>query len=60
MYVDAQGVGHDVWYTDAATVDAHIRLAHDRGMGFGVWRLGREDQAIWAHPLLADPANWPG
>jgi spore germination protein YaaH len=58
-YVDAQGVGHDVWYTDAATLDAHIRLAHDRGMGFGVWRLGREDQTIWAHPLLADPANWP-
>lgn len=59
-YIDAQGVGHDVWYTDAATLDAHIRLARDRGMGFGVWRLGREDQTIWGHPLLADVGAWPG
>ena len=59
-YVDAGGVAHDVWYTDAASVDAHVRLARDRGLGFGVWRLGREDPAIWEHPLLADPLAWPG
>jgi spore germination protein YaaH len=59
-YTDAAGVGHDVWYTDAASLDADIRLAHDRGLGFGVWRLGREDPAIWEHPLLASPFGWPG
>jgi spore germination protein YaaH len=59
-YAGADGVAHDVWYTDAASLDAHIRLARDRGLGFGVWRLGREDPAIWEHPLLADPLGWPG
>jgi spore germination protein YaaH len=59
-YTDAAGVPHDVWYTNAANLDALIRLAHDRGLGFGVWRLGREDPAIWEHPLLASPFGWPG
>ncbi len=58
-YVDGAGVGHDVWYTDARSMDALIRLAHDRGLGFGVWRLGREDPGIWEHPLVADPSAWP-
>jgi spore germination protein YaaH len=58
-YTDA-GVAHDVWYTDAGNLDALIRLAHDRGLGFGVWRLGREDPALWDRPLLATPAAWPG
>jgi hypothetical protein len=43
----------------AASLDAHIRLAHDRGLGFGVWRLGRETRRS-GHPLLADPLGWPG
>jgi spore germination protein YaaH len=59
-YTDPAGVGHDVWYTDAGNLDALIRLAADRGLGFGVWRLGREDPAIWDHPLVASPAAWPG
>jgi spore germination protein YaaH len=59
-YTDGAGVGHDVWYTDAGNLDALIRLAADRGLGFGIWRLGREDPAIWDHPLLATPAAWPG
>lgn len=58
-YTDATGVPHDVWYTDARSMDALIRLAHDRGLGFGVWRLGREDPALWRHPLLAGAAGWP-
>jgi spore germination protein YaaH len=58
-YTDAAGVGHDVWYTDARSMDALIRAAHDRGLGFGVWRLGREDPGIWQHPLLASAAGWP-
>jgi spore germination protein YaaH len=59
-YTDAAGVPHDVWYTNATSMDALIRLAYDRGLGFGVWRLGREDPGIWQHPLLADPFGWPG
>lgn len=59
-YTDAAGVLHEVWYTDAASMDAFVRLARDRGLGFGVWRLGREDPSIWAHPLLASPLGWPG
>jgi spore germination protein YaaH len=59
-YADAAGVPHDVWYTDAGNLDALIRLAYDRGLGFGVWRLGREDPAIWEHPLLTTPFGWPG
>jgi spore germination protein YaaH len=59
-YTDAAGVPHDVWYTDAANLDALIRVARDRGLGFGVWRLGREDPAIWEHPLLTTPFGWPG
>jgi spore germination protein YaaH len=59
-YTSSTGVAHDVWYTDAANLDALVRLAHDRGLGFGVWRLGREDPAIWEHPLVASPAAWPG
>jgi spore germination protein YaaH len=59
-YTDAAGVGHDVWYTDARSMDALVHLAHDRGLGFGVWRLGHEDPAIWEHPLLTSPLGWPG
>jgi spore germination protein YaaH len=58
-YTDAQGVGHDVWYTDAPTVAAQIRLARDRGLGIGFWRLGREDQRIWDDSLLAPGVRWP-
>ena len=58
-YVDSAGVPHDVWYTDARSMDALIRLARERGLGFGIWRLGREDPAIWEHPLVADPSSWP-
>jgi spore germination protein YaaH len=27
--------------------------ARAHGYGIGVWRLGREDQALWSDPLLA-------
>ena len=59
-YTDAAGVPHDVWYTDASSMRALVQLAGDRGLGYGVWRLGREDPAIWEHPLLTNPFAWPG
>jgi spore germination protein YaaH len=58
-YTDAQGVDHDVWYTDAASIAPQLRLARERGLGIGFWRLGREDQRIWDDPLLAPGLAWP-
>jgi spore germination protein YaaH len=51
------GVRHDVWFTDAESIDARIRLARNRGVGIGLWRLGREHKAVWNHPLL-QPGAW--
>lgn len=52
-YVDSDGVPHEVWYSDAPTISVQLKLAADRGLAMGVWRLGSEDQAVWADPLLA-------
>ena len=52
-YTDSQGDHHDVWYTDARSIAARAKLARDRGLGIGLWRLGREDQAVWNDPVLA-------
>lgn len=58
-YTDGAGAHHDVWYTDARSIGARIRLAHDRGIGIGVWRLGNEDPGVWNDPLLAPGTVWP-
>jgi spore germination protein YaaH len=58
-YTDPQGVGHDVWFNDRTTIAARMQVAKERGLGFGVWRLGQEDPGIWDVPLMA-PGNWPG
>ncbi|HKP89317.1 MAG TPA: glycosyl hydrolase family 18 protein [Thermoleophilaceae bacterium] len=47
------GSQHEVWYPDARTEGARVRLAQDAGLGIGFWRLGREDQRLWDDPLLA-------
>jgi spore germination protein YaaH len=58
-YTDGSGVAHDVWYPDARTVGDRILLAASRGLGgFGVWRLGREDQRVWDDPQLGPGASW--
>jgi spore germination protein len=51
-YAD-QGVRHEVWYADAATISRRVQLARNRGLGVGFWRLGREDQRVWDDPLIA-------
>ena len=51
-YTDGQGSHHDVWYTDARSIAARVKLARDRGLGVGLWRLGREDQALWSDPVM--------
>jgi spore germination protein YaaH len=58
-YTDAAGVPHEVWYPDAATIARRVQLARDRGLGIGFWRLGEEDQGVWADPQIAAGASWP-
>jgi spore germination protein YaaH len=58
-YTDGAGMAHEVWYPDATTIARRIRLARDRGLGIGFWRLGREDPDVWADPLIAAGTAWP-
>jgi spore germination protein YaaH len=58
-YTDGDGAHHEVWYPDASTIARRIRLARDRGLGIGFWRLGREDQRVWDEPLIAAGTDWP-
>jgi spore germination protein YaaH len=50
-YTDANGAPHEMWYSDAGTRATRIRLAQEKGLGVGFWRLGREDQRVWGGPL---------
>jgi spore germination protein YaaH len=52
-YTDANGAPHQVWALDSAAVLERLRVYRANGYGIGVWRLGREDQALWNDPLLA-------
>src|SRR4051794_1300069 len=54
-YTDSAGAPHEVWFPSTATIARRVGLAHDRGLGIGFWRLGREDSGIWADPLLGPP-----
>lgn len=47
------GVAHRVWYLDGRAIRDRLRLARAHGLGIGVWRLGREDQALWASPFVS-------
>lgn len=47
-YEDESGDEHEVWFENAKSVEAKVRLAKDAGFG-GVtfWRLGNEDLQVW-------------
>jgi spore germination protein YaaH/chitodextrinase len=51
-YTDGAGTPHTVYYANAPSVDARFALARSHGMGVGMWRLGSEDQTVWADPSL--------
>jgi spore germination protein YaaH len=57
-YTDAARVPHLVWSMDAAADAALLRIAHAHGLTAGLWRLGREDQALWTSAALR--ATGPG
>lgn len=46
-YVSPEGVAHTVWYMDARSVLDILNVARANGLTGGLWRLGREDQALW-------------
>jgi spore germination protein YaaH len=53
---DDAGVPRDVWYSDATNVANRLKLARDRGLGIGFWRLGQEDERLWSSPLVGGAA----
>jgi spore germination protein YaaH len=48
----SDGVEHRVWYLDSRALLDRFKLARAAGLAVGVWRLGREDQALWAAPSV--------
>lgn len=52
-YTDAAGVPHEVWFSDAASLNTHLAIAAPRGLaGVALWRSGQEDPALWETPTL--------
>ncbi len=47
-YTDAAGTSHHVWFLDARAVADRLQIGRSLGLAVGVWRLGREDQALWS------------
>ena len=48
-YVDGQGGEHEVWFEDARSIQAKVRLALDYSLyGIGVWNLDRPFPQGWA------------
>lgn len=46
-----EGVPHRVWYMDARAIRDRLAAGRARGLKVGVWRLGGEDQGLWAAPF---------
>ncbi|USK59203.1 LysM peptidoglycan-binding domain-containing protein [Peribacillus asahii] len=47
-YTDEQGVNHEVWFENRASIKAKAELADRLGIrGLALWRLGMEDEGMW-------------
>ncbi len=46
------GLTHRVWYMDAKAIEDRLRVGRELGLGVGLWRLGREPQALWSSPVV--------
>lgn len=55
-YTAADGRAREVWFPDAQTIADRLQVARSRGLGVGVWRLGREDQRLWDDPRMGGGA----
>ncbi|WP_411278324.1 glycosyl hydrolase family 18 protein, partial [Gaiella sp.] len=51
-YIEADGTPHEVWYVDAVSLNLRLEVARSRGLNIALWRLGREDRAIWSLPAI--------
>jgi spore germination protein YaaH len=51
-YAAPDGVTHTVWYMDARSVLDILDIARANGLAGGLWRLGREDQALWRSAVV--------
>lgn len=50
FYNDEAGGRHEVWYQDAATVAAKVKIFEEQLIpNVALWRIGGEDPAIWQH-----------
>ena len=51
-YTDASGTVHEVWFEDARSLDAKLRLIAEYGfLGAGIWNIMRPFSQLW---LVAD------
>lgn len=61
-YTDEQGNKHEVWFENADSIIAKIRLAWQMGIsGVALWRLGMEDPALWpriSSDIVVRRINW--
>lgn len=47
-YTDDQGNEHEVWFENAESIIAKLKLTWQQGIaGVALWRLGMEDPAVW-------------
>lgn len=56
-YVAPNGDTHTVWLSNARTIAARVQLARSRGLCIGFWRLGQEDEEVWATSFTAPTAE---
>lgn len=48
-YIDADGIGHTVWFEDGRSITAKLMLVRKYGLrGAALWRLGLIEPEIWA------------
>lgn len=58
-YTASDGAGHEVWFENAASVQAKLEVVSKFGLGgLALWRLGQEDTDVWkVIAALKNPAS---
>ena len=47
-YLDTKGRQHQIWYTDALSLQAQLQAIHVATSHIGLWEVGAEDPGAWA------------